>query len=109
MPIPLPLEITLTGARQLTVRWDDGHVSLYPIKHLRAECSCAMCVNELTGARQLDPATIAEDLTIIEAQHVGRYGVRFKFSDQHGDGIYTWERLRALCMCDQCRASRAGG
>lgn len=103
MPTPLPLEITKTGARQLTVRWDDGHESIYPIKYLRAECACAMCVNELTGVRQLDPATIAEDITITDAQHVGRYGVRFKFSDQHNDGIFTWERLRALCPCDACR------
>jgi DUF971 family protein len=109
MPIPLPLEITKTGARQLTVRWDDGHTSVYPIRLLRAECTCAVCVNELTGARTLDPATIGEEITILDAQHVGRYGVRFKFSDQHDQGIYTWERLRAICPCDLCHTQPAGG
>ena len=105
MPSPSPLEITKTGARQITVRWDDGHVSVYPIKYLRAECSCAMCVNEITGARMLDPATIPEDITILGAEHVGRYGVKFTFSDRHDNGIYTWESLRALCPCDDCRAN----
>jgi DUF971 family protein len=104
--MPLPTEITKTGARQLTVKWDDGHVSVYPIKHLRAECTCATCVNEITGARVLDPKTISEDITIIDAQHVGRYGVRFKYSDNHDDGIYTWERLREICICDECRARK---
>jgi DUF971 family protein len=46
--------------------------------------------------RILDPRTIAEDLTILHAEHVGRYGIKFRFSDGHDDGIYTWERLRAL-------------
>ncbi len=49
----------------------------------------------------LDPRTIAEDLTIIEAEPVGMYGIKFKFSDNHDNGIYTWERLRALADSQQ--------
>jgi DUF971 family protein len=106
MPVPVPVEIKKTGAREITVRWDDDHVSVYPIKYLRSECSCATCVNELTGARMLDPRTVAEDITVTKAEHVGRYGVKFIFSDRHDDGIYTWERLRQLCPCDECEAGR---
>lgn len=106
MAIPLPLEINKTGAHEITIRWDDGHVSRYPIKYLRAECMCANCVNEITGLRVFDPRTVSEDLTVLSAEHVGRYGVKLVFSDRHDDGIYTWERLRALCLCDECRASR---
>ncbi|HXG65316.1 MAG TPA: DUF971 domain-containing protein [Blastocatellia bacterium] len=107
MPNPVPVEIKKTGPREMTVTWDDGHVSVYPIKFLRAECTCARCVSEVTGLRILDPRTIAEDLTITKAEHVGRYGVRFLFSDMHDDGIYTWERLRLLCQCAECNAARA--
>ena len=103
MPTPLPLEITKTGAQEITIRWDDGHVSLYQIKYLRSECTCAMCVNEITGRRMLDPNTISEDITVLSAEHVGRYGVKFTFSDRHDNGIYTWENLRAICPCDQCK------
>ncbi|HXG95402.1 MAG TPA: DUF971 domain-containing protein [Blastocatellia bacterium] len=106
MPIPTPLEIKKTGPREITVRWDDGHVSQFNTKYLRSECTCANCVSETTGLRILDPATVSEDLTVIGAQHVGRYGVKFTFSDRHDDGIYTWERLRELCPCDECRAGR---
>ena len=102
MPIPLPLEIKKTGADQITVRWDDGHISTFDIKYLRSECSCANCVSEITGLRILDPATVSDDITVLGAEHVGRYGVKFTFSDRHDNGIYTWERLRALCPCPEC-------
>ena len=106
MPGPIPVEIKKTGAREITVRWDDEHASVYPIKFLRSECTCANCVNEITGARMLDPKTVPEDITVMKAEHVGRYGVKFVFSDRHDDGIYTWERLRYLCPCQECEARR---
>lgn len=96
MPNPLPLEITKTSPKEITIRWDDGHTSVYAIHYLRAECMCAKCVNEITGLRVIDPRTIAADLTVLKAEHIGRYGIKFTFSDTHDDGIYTWERLRAL-------------
>ena len=105
--MPLPVEIKKTGAHAITVSWDDGHVSVLPIKYLRSECMCAHCVSEVTGLRILDPRTVSEDLTVLSAEHVGRYGIKFVFSDRHDDGIYTWERLRELCRCDEC--ARASG
>ena len=100
--IPLPVEIKKTGPREITIWWDDGHLSVYTTHYLRSECTCARCVSEVTGLRILDPNTVAPDLTITGAEHVGRYGVRFVFTDRHDSGIYTWERLRELCRCDQC-------
>lgn len=103
--MPTPTEIKKTGPQELTVSWDDGHVSVFHTRYLRGECRCARCVNEITGLRILDPRTLVEDLTITGAEHVGRYGVKFMFSDRHDDGIYTWERLRELCQCEECRAT----
>jgi DUF971 family protein len=102
----IPLEIKKTGPRELTVSWDDGHVSVFVIKGLRCCCSCAGCVNEMTGERTLDPTSVPEDVTITGAETVGRYGVRFAFSDGHGNGIYTWSRLREICPCPQCQGGR---
>ena len=96
MAKPFPIEITRTNPREMTIRWDDGHVSVYSIHFLRSECACARCVNEITGLRVLDTRTIAEDLTVVSAEPVGMYGIKFKFSDGHDNGIYTWERLRSL-------------
>jgi len=107
--VPIPLEIKKTGGREITVRWDDNHVSVFPIKFLRSECTCANCVSEITGLRILDPRTVSEDLTVLNAEHVGRYGVKFTFSDRHENGIYTWERLRSICPCPECSAARSSG
>ena len=99
----IPVEIKKTGPRELTVSWDDGHKSIFGIKYLRSECACAGCVDEMTGERMLDPDSVPEDITVTAAEHVGRYGVRFAFSDGHGAGIYTWRRLREICRCPECR------
>ena len=107
MPNPYPIEITKTNPRELTIRWDDGRISVYTIHFLRSECACARCVNEITGMRILDPRTIADDLTIINAEPVGMYGIKFKFSDGHDDGIYTWERLRSLADAQQTNSENS--
>ena len=107
MPVPVPLEIKKTGPHEITVRWNDGHVSEFQVKYLRSQCACANCVSEITGLRIIDPRTVAEDLTVMKAEHVGRYGVRFRFSDTHDNGIYTWERLRELCRCEECSRNRS--
>jgi DUF971 family protein len=39
---------------------------------------------------------------------VGTYGIRIRWSDGHGTGIYTFEILRALCGCPRCSAQQAG-
>jgi DUF971 family protein len=101
-----PLEIKKTGPGELTVSWDDGHQSLFPIKYLRSECMCAGCVNEMTGERMLDPHSVPDDITVTSAEHVGRYGIKFSFSDGHGHGIYTWRRLREICPCPECCVGR---
>jgi DUF971 family protein len=99
-----PVEIKKTGPSEITVLWDDGHESIFPIKYLRSECGCAGCVNEITGQRMLDPNSVPEDITVTGAEHVGRYGVKFAFSDGHENGIYTWRRLREICRCPLCLA-----
>jgi DUF971 family protein len=100
----VPIEIKKTGPQEITVTWDDGHTGVYTARQLRSECTCANCVSEITGLRILDPESISDDIAVLGAEHVGRYGVRFIFSDRHKDGIYTWGRLRELCPCEECRA-----
>src|SRR5262245_21572647 len=98
----IPREIKKTGPTEITVAWDDGHISRFTAKHLRVECRCAGCVDEITGRRILDPESVSEAITVVSAEHVGRYGVKFVFSDGHDDGIFTWSRLREICGCSDC-------
>lgn len=84
------------STRTFCVAWADGHVTRVPYRVLRLACRCAGCIDELTGQATLDPATVREDVGIASCEEVGLYGVRIRWTDGHGTGIYTWERLRAL-------------
>ena len=79
----------------LRIVWPD-RIDEFPFRHLRIECGCALCVNEWTGERLLDPETIPQDISIERLELVGNYAVRIYWPDGHFTGLYTWDRLRGL-------------
>lgn len=87
---------------RLRITWADGHVSEYEPRYLRLRCPCAGCVDEMTGAAILNPATVPEDVYPTGIQYVGRYALGFQWSDGHRTGIHPWDQLRRLCPCEQC-------
>ena len=93
---PRPIEIGRANEHDVKIRWNDGTEAVYPSRFLRLECPCAVCVDELTGRRTLQPAAIADDVHPAGIEPVGRYAIQIFWSDGHSTGIYTWERLRAL-------------
>lgn len=102
-----PTEVTPTedGAR-LRIRWADGHASEYEPRDLRLRCPCAGCVDEYTGAAILDPRSVAEGVYPVAIRYVGRYALRFDWSDGHDTGLYTFELLRGVCPCEACAVAR---
>ena len=90
--------------RIVEIAWEPGHLGRYPIRMLRGECNCARCVDEFTGRRTLDLATIPDDIAITGLSAVGNYAVKFTFSDGHDTGIYTFEHLARICPCAVCRS-----
>jgi DUF971 family protein len=108
MTVPLPHAINRRDDG-LLIEWDAaGHQALYPAWELRVACPCAGCVDEMSGRSLLDPATVPQDVRPVSLALVGAYGLRVQWSDGHGTGIYTFQRLRASCPCDACRSARAG-
>ena len=91
----------VTEQRYLEIIWEEGHIGRYPYRNLRGECRCAACVDELTGDRTLDIASIADDIIIDDMQLVGNYALRIDWSDGHSTGLYTWKLLGALAGEDQ--------
>ncbi len=89
-------------ARQLRIRWADGHVSEYEPRYLRLQCRCAGCVDEFTGRPLLRPDHVPETVYPREIHYVGRYALRFDWSDLHRTGIYSFELLRRICPCAEC-------
>ena len=100
---PIPAALTRRDDGVL-VEWDRaGHRALFGARALRLGCPCAECVEEMSGRPLLDPARVPLDVKPLEIQLVGTYGLKIRWSDGHGTGIYTFERLRRACPCPQCK------
>ncbi len=91
-----PVKIFRTPAGQLGFEWNDGTSSLFSLHALRCACPCALCVDEHSGERLLDPKSIPEDVRIDALQSVGRYAVGILWSDGHRTGIYPYDLLKHL-------------
>jgi DUF971 family protein len=102
-----PAEIRKKGGERITIRWGDGHESVYPARTLRGRCPCAQCVSETTGERMVFEEHIPEGVTIDAANLVGNYAIHFQFSDGHATGIYAFDYLRRICPCDACTGRSA--
>jgi DUF971 family protein len=42
------------------------------------------------------------------AEGVGKYAIKFHWNDGHDLGIYSWQLLREICPCEECKAAGAG-
>ncbi len=91
-----PLVIRRSDPTRIEIEWDDGEATAISSRDLRAECPCARCVNELTGARMLDPATLPAEMTHQDVRLVGNYALAVRFSDGHDTGIFPFPMLRGL-------------
>ena len=92
-----PREIKQEGDSGLRITWADDTVCVYTAAELRRNCPCAQCVNEWTGERVLNGASISDELEIKDLSLVGRYALNFRWSDGHETGIYSFRYLRDLC------------
>jgi len=98
-----PVGLRQVGPKNLGIVWSDGHNAFYSVRKIRLACRCAGCVEEWTNRPLLDEKSVAEDIHPQKMETVGRYAIRFDWSDGHNTGIYTFENLRKLCECPQCR------
>jgi DUF971 family protein len=109
---PANIEVHIPD-RTLTIEWGDGHHSVYPFDLLRKDCPCAVC-REANHATTDDPFKVVTsavrpgEVTVTGAEQVGRYALRFEWSDGHNTGIYSYDYLRAICPCAICRQEQVG-
>ena len=88
-----PEEIDLTQDGRLRVVWPGGREARIPFKKLRDSCPCAECVEEWTGRKMIDPATIPDDIRPLSITPIGNYAIQISWSDGHSAGLYTWATL----------------
>ncbi|MBX3361818.1 MAG: DUF971 domain-containing protein [Phycisphaeraceae bacterium] len=101
-----PTRIDLKKDRGLTLEWPDGTTAYYSIAYLRRMSPSAdmkhlrdeMAKNPLTV---LPAARSAGPLVAIDAELVGNYAIRIRFSDGHSTGIYSWDYLRRIDPAQQ--------
>ena len=113
--MPRPTAITLDRNRKvLSIPWDDGHQSEYPLAGLREACPCVECRGGHENMGQAPdpdvmvsiPLTPAKSSGVVKILPVGNYAIQPEWEDGHHTGIYTWAYLRDLCPCGECRAKR---
>ena len=91
-----PVSFEQPDPRKVAIGWKDGRTTVIDARTLRLTCPCASCVDEITGRRMLDPATVSEEVGVADTDLVGRYAFRFRFSDGHDTGIFTFDYLRQI-------------
>ena len=104
MSEPRKVEIAPDGG--LSILWSDGHQAVYTPAPLRLACKCALCEDEWSGEKRLVAASIPADIRVEAVKPVGRYGLTPVWEDGHKTGIYTFEKLRESCECEECQAQR---
>jgi ATP-binding protein involved in chromosome partitioning len=91
-----PIGFLRRDPRTLSILWEDGHRDDFDVRDLRLACHCALCIEEMSGRKLLDPKTIRSDVSPREIVSIGNYAIQFNWSDGHNSGIYSFNDLRAL-------------
>ena len=107
-----PEHIAVSKSKGIEIDWKDGHHSSYDVEYLRDWCPCASC----TGAHGTEPrkktagAPAAGPFPMYKAktkmagiEPIGNYAIRISFNDGHATGIYSFDHLRGICPCGECR------
>ncbi|MDX9910360.1 MAG: DUF971 domain-containing protein [Phycisphaerales bacterium] len=114
-----PHRLDLKKDRGLTIEWADGSTSYFTIAYLRRMSPSADMI-ELREQMRKNPLTVLPsggggssgggggsggELVAMDAELVGNYAIRIRFSDGHSTGIYSWDYLREI---DPAREGAAG-
>jgi DUF971 family protein len=106
-----PEHIAISKSKGIRIDWKDNHHSEYGLNYLRDRCPCATCTGahgtpprQPSGASPEGPFPMFKPrLTMLGVEPVGNYAIRVSWSDGHSTGIYSYEHLRRICPCDECR------
>jgi len=114
---PKSVKVSLTTGTGVDIEWKDAHRSHYTFPFLRDACPCALCDEERTKTGRKPgeaPKAAPGALPMFKpaakptkAEPVGKYAIKFKWNDGHELGLYSWQFLRDVCPCEECRAARA--
>ena len=97
-----PARLDLKKDKGLTIEWEGGATSYYTIAYLRRMSPSAEA-RELRSQLKKNPLTVLpasavskDPLVALDAELVGNYAIKIRFSDGHETGIYSWDYLREI-------------
>jgi DUF971 family protein len=117
-PATDPEHIAISKSKGIEIDWKDGHHSSYGVEYLRDWCPCATCagthgteprpkMTEGGGASPANPFQMYKPRErMVNIEPVGNYALRIVWVDGHAAGIYSYDHLRQICPCPECRAKR---
>ena len=91
----IPIGLRRRDPRTLSVLWEDGHRDDFDVRDLRLACRCALCVEEMSGRKLLDPKTVRPDVSPRLIMSIGNYAIGLDWNDGHNSGIHSFNELRA--------------
>ena len=91
-----PIGLRRRDARTLSILWEDGRHDDFDVRDLRLSCHCALCVEEMSGRKLLDPKTVRADVSPQQIISVGNYALGFHWNDGHNSGIHSFSDMRAM-------------
>lgn len=103
---PIPQDIKSSEGK-ISIRWSDAHTSQYSARDLRLGCRCAACVDEWSHQSLIQPDRVPLDVKPKVIEPMGHYAIHIDWSDGHNTGIFTYDYLREICACDDCKQKRS--
>ncbi len=103
---PIPTQIQ-SKEGDIRIVWDDGHQSRYIARDVRLACRCAACVDEWTHEYRINPDTVPPTVKPRSMEPVGSYALQITWSDGHSSGLFTYDYLREICSCEECKKPRS--
>ncbi len=84
----------------IAIKWDDETESVFFAEKTRGACPCATCKEGKENKPKTNPFKILKanpnNVAFNNWELIGRYAIRFTFSDGHDAGIYTFEHLKEI-------------
>jgi DUF971 family protein len=93
-----PQDLQIIGT-EIAIRWNDGKESYITFATLRAASPSAEVRGEHDIFGHKYGGEAPKNYVGVEVtgwDQIGNYAIRFKFSDGHGSGLYSYDLLRQL-------------
>lgn len=94
----VPTRVEPHSSTELLLGWSTGESFAVPYFELRFYCPCANCVDEKTGVRTIRREDVKADIRPAGVDPIGRYALKFTWSDKHSTGMYPYDLLYSICL-----------